>query len=682
MEPWHERTRENKALLLLLIFLAYLAGADAGHALGAAIAPTLIWPPAGIALAAVLLTGEWALGAIGLAAFVFEFFINHYALLPALALALANVVQVLLAARTLRQLSFNAQFARLSDAFMLIAVSIGAAAVVPTLGSITLYLDGHLAYAQLSSIWGSWYVGELLSLLVLTPFLVRWLPKFSFKRTREEWFEIAAAIVATATISILIFCTPYGVIDGVPLIYVLLMPLIWIGLRMGPRIMTLALFLMSTIGIAGTIVRASPGTIVTTLFSIELLFSILTILFMFLVALAEERKRATHALRRQLLRLEDALEKIRDEDQAKSDFLAVLAHELRNPLAPLLSSLELLRLTETSPKALESVNAMRGRVRTMARLLDDLLDVTRITHGKLVLRKEPIDLAAVVRRAIETTEPELALHRHTFKADLPKKPLFMLADPVRIEQVVVNLLNNAAKYTEDGGEIRLTLEGQGKEGILTVKDTGVGIVPSMLEQIFEPFRQGAPAKRMSRGLGIGLALSKNLVELHDGTIEARSGGPGTGSVFVVRLPLTKAPTGAGVHANERSRQIKQIRTAKTPLTVLIVDDNKPAADALMALLKHIGHKAYAAYDGASGIERAGSLKPHAIILDIGLPDMEGYEVARRLKMAGTKATLIALTGYGQKEDKQEALDAGFAYHLTKPVGLVDVEAILRTVSPK
>lgn len=675
------RIREDQVVLLALIFLAFFFSADAGNALRVVTAPTLIWPAAGIALTAVLLAGDAALIPIGLAAFVFEFFVGHFALVPAAVLALANIAQPYLAARTLRQLSFDTRLGRLQDASMLIAVSVGAATVVPTLGSLVLYGYGLLPLAKLSAVWGSWYVGELFSFLALTPVLVRWLPRVALHRKRTEWIEILSALASVVVLSVLIFWTPYGIVDGVPLIYVLLLPLIWISLRMGPRILTLGLAFMSGVALAGTIARATPAMLGDSLFSIELLLSILTVIFLLLVSLAEERKQATDALRKQLLRLEDALEKIRGEDRAKGDFLAVLAHELRNPLAPLLSSLELLRLTaDTDPKMRETVNAMRGRVRTMARLLDDLLDVTRVTHGKLVLRKEPVDLVRIAKRAAETVDAEMAAHHHAFSTDLPGKPIETYADPLRIEQVVVNLLNNAAKYSEDGGKISLTLRSQNKEAVFTVRDTGVGIDPAMAERIFEPFRQGEPAQRMSRGLGIGLALSKNLVELHEGRIEAKSAGVGRGSEFIVRLPLMKAPRGATA-SSEKSRQIKHISAASAALSILIVDDNRAAADALLALLTHVGHTAEAVYDGASGIARAKSLAPDVIILDIGLPDIEGYEVARQLKGNGSRATLIALTGYGQKEDKEKALEAGFDHHLTKPIGLVDIEAVLRTIKP-
>lgn len=661
-----------------IAFLGYLAAADAGHALGLSLAPTLIWPAAGVALAAVYLAGPEAVAAVFLAEFVFIFFENAYPLWVALALGLASALAAAEAAWLLRRFAFHTGFARLSDAYLFIGTVILSAAIVPTVGIGSLVLAHQIPLSAARSAWGSWYVGVLFSLLIVGSFLLRWLPKLSFSRTRREWIEIIAVEGAVAALALVIFATPYGNLGGVPILYLLLLPLFWTALRLGPRMTTLALALVAVISVVGSIARFPGGTLPAAVFAIELLIAVLAIIFIITMAIAEERKDATATLRRQLVRLEALLDKVRREDEAKNDFIALLAHELRNPLAPLLSSLELVRLTEADQRTRSTVNAMRGRVRTMARLLDDLLDLSRIERRTLSLSTEQIDLCAVARRAAETTEPLWREKRQRFEALLPAEPVGVEGDPVRLEQVVVNLLVNAHKYTGEGGRITLTLAPEGAQAQLSVADTGVGILPEALAAIFAPFSQGEPGKRVG-GLGIGLALSRHLVEMHGGTLEARSEGVNRGSEFVVRIPLL--PESGRLPRKDRTRELKRLAPAR-PLSILVIDDNRAAADALVALLAHVGHQAHAAYDGASGIKKAERLKPAAVILDIGLPDLSGYEVAGTLKEHGLEAVLIALTGFGQAEDKRKALAAGFSYHLVKPIGLADLAPVLREVARK
>ncbi|MGH7175408.1 MAG: ATP-binding protein [Minisyncoccia bacterium] len=678
MEPERpERSDGRGALRAALVFLSCLAADDAGHALHLSIAPTLILPAAGIALAAAYLGGIESLAAIFFAEFVFAFFALGYAAPVALALGAFSALQAGVAITLLRRFAFHTGLARLRDAYLLIAIILACSAIVPTF-SIALKLGtGLLPLSAVRSAWGNWYVGEIFSLLIVTPFLFRWLPKLSFTRSRREWFEIALVQGAIVLFSFLIFATPYGVIGSVPLIYLLLLPLFWVALRLGPRMMTLSLFLTAAIAITGSLARFPSATLASSLFSIELLIIVLAIIFLVIVTIAEERRAATATLRRQLLRLEVALENIRGQDKAKNDFIALLAHELRNPLAPLLSSLELVRLTEASAATRAAVNAMRGRVRTMARLLDDLFDLSRIEHRTLSLTKEPVDLRAIAARAIETAEPLWEKKRQHFEAHLPTEPVEVFGDPVRLEQVVVNLLTNANKYTDEGGHVTLSVAREGAEATLEVADNGAGIALDMLERIFRPFAQGEPGLRVG-GLGIGLALSKELVVMHSGTIEARSAGTDQGSAFTVRLPLEQ---GRKLHSHSRSRALKHLAPT-SPLRLLIVDDNRAAADTLAALLTHLGHTVTVAYDGESGIRKVKREWPAAAILDIGLPDLSGYEVAKRLKESGSDVSLIALTGFGQAEDKRRAFDAGFSYHLVKPVGLADLEPVLRAIAKK
>jgi signal transduction histidine kinase/ActR/RegA family two-component response regulator len=677
MDPVEGMRTERRLVAGALTFLGYLAAADAGHALGLSIAPTLIWPAAGIALAAAFVSGAEAVAAVFLAQFVFVFFVAGYALPVALALAAASALQAAEAAWLLRRFSFNSGFSRLFDACLFIGVALVCAAITPTLGVAAFAAAHLLPLGALRASWGEWYVGELFSLLVVAPLLLRWLPKPVFSRSRREWVESGIALALVAALTFVIAATPYGSLGGVPLIYVLLLPLFWIALRLGSRMTTLALALLALIAVVGAISRSGASGLAEAVFGTELLVAVLAVIYLIAASLAEERNDATATLHIQLLRLERALEKIRDEEEAKNGFIALLAHELRNPLAPLLSSLELIRLSGSDQATRHSVNAMRGRVRTMARLLDDLLDLSRIERRALSLTTERADLATIARRAIETAEPLWKAKRQRFAAELPARPLEVTADPTRIEQVIVNLLTNAHKYTPAGGAITLSLALEGEEAVLRVADTGAGIAPEMREQIFAPFSQGEPGRRVG-GLGIGLALSKELVDMHGGRITAESAGIERGSEFVVCLPCAQGAAPAA--RPERARELKRLPALTSPLSVLIVDDNRAAADALAALLAHVGHAPETAYDGASGIKKAKRLAPAAVILDIGLPDLSGYEVAARLAREAPGSALVALTGFGQEEDRRKSLAAGFSYHLVKPVGLADLEPVLREIA--
>jgi CheY-like chemotaxis protein len=357
-----------------------------------------------------------------------------------------------------------------------------------------------------------------------------------------------------------------------------------------------------------------------------------------------------------------------------------LAHELRNPLAPLRNAVELLRRADGDAALMEKARSMMERqVGQMVRLVDDLLDISRISRGKIQLRKERVELAAVVRSAVEAARPLVEAQAHELTVTLPPQPIYLDADPTRLAQVFSNLLTNAAKYTEKGGHVWLTAERQGGEVVASVRDTGIGIAADYLPHVFEMFSQAAPAlERSQGGLGVGLALVRGLVELHGGTIEARSSGPGLGSEFIVRLPVVERlfqaaqePSGDG-----------QERRAVPKCRILVVDDNRDATDSLAVMLRLAGHDTHTAYDGLEGLQAAAAFRPDVVLLDIGLPKMSGYEAARRIREQpwGKGMALIAVTGWGQDEDRRRALEAGFDHHLTKPVEASALEKLLALIT--
>jgi CheY-like chemotaxis protein/PAS domain-containing protein len=371
-----------------------------------------------------------------------------------------------------------------------------------------------------------------------------------------------------------------------------------------------------------------------------------------------------------------AEEALRTADRRKDEFLATLAHELRNPLAPISNALQLLRLPE-GRRRIDSLLEMTGRqVKQMVRLVDDLMEVTRITRGKIDLRRVPVPLADILYSAVETSQPEVDRKRHRLTLTLPPDELVLDGDQVRLTQVFANLLNNAAKYTAPGGDLHLSARREGDDVVVVLRDNGKGIPAEQLPLIFDMFSQPhGDCGRTESGLGIGLAMVRSLVHLHDGAVEAHSAGPGQGSEFLVRLPLRRDDAAAG--------QVPQAPADEptAPLAgqcVLVVDDNRDAADSLCELLSAQGARASAVYGGRAAIETLATMHPDAIVLDIGMPDIDGYAVASRIREEGRHngVRIIALTGWGQHADRLRTEACGFDHHLTKPPDLNVLQALL------
>ena len=376
----------------------------------------------------------------------------------------------------------------------------------------------------------------------------------------------------------------------------------------------------------------------------------------------------------------EAADALREMDRRKDEFLAILAHELRNPLAPLHNGLEILQRFDPASKQSAWARELMGRqVTHMTRLVDDLMDVSRVTRGMIELRREPIDARTVVERAIETSRPLIERGGQTLIVDVEAGPLPLDGDPARLTQAVANLLNNAARYTPQGGRIEVEARRDGSDAmIVVVKDDGIGIAPDLLQRIFDMFAQG-PQSRGQGGLGIGLTLARTLAQMHGGRVEVESAGIGHGSAFTVRLPLSRVPqdgvAGAAAIAASQGAS-KAARPA--PRRILVVDDNVDAAQSLGLLLTQMGHSVKVAHDGNAAVDDAHEFRPDVIFLDLALPGMSGYDVARTLRQSSTvnAVRIVALTGYSQHDDRRKSTEAGFDAHLVKPV---DADAIDRAL---
>ncbi|HYE74351.1 MAG TPA: ATP-binding protein, partial [Blastocatellia bacterium] len=369
-------------------------------------------------------------------------------------------------------------------------------------------------------------------------------------------------------------------------------------------------------------------------------------------------------------------EALKDADRRKDEFLAMLAHELRNPLAPIRNAVHILKKQETLATDLQWARDVIGRqVDQMTRLVDDLLDLSRITRGKIELRKERVELRSVVNDAVESSRPLIEELGHRLSVELPPQPVLLEADPTRLAQVLLNLLNNAAKYTERGGHIWLRAWQDNSQVVISVKDTGIGIPTTMLPRIFEMFAQvDRSLDRSLGGLGIGLTLVQQLVAMHGGDVEAHSQGPGKGSEFIVRLPVIAEQA----YAISSSPVTNEPAPFVSRLRILVADDNQDSADSLALFLSITGHEVHTAHDGLTAVIEAERFQPNVILLDIGMPKLNGYEAARRIReQSGNNVLLIALTGWGQEEDRRRSKEAGFDHHLTKPV---DFDALSRLLA--
>lgn len=631
--------------------------------------PILLFIPTAVAICVLYFNGIRLWPAIYVASLLSGVFILSMPLPHLFVLPIAEVFKVALGAFFLREAQVDPLFRKFSDMFFLILVIFVISTITPTISALLSLLTNQTFTIDL---WGRRYAAAVLTLLLLVPLILRWFAKRRFNRTILEIAEIFAVFALLIVLSVFNFVYDIDAVAGIPLVYFILIPLFWIALRLRPRFVTLALIVLSAIAL-GSILLADIDPLLRSveLFQMEAFLITLSILFLLIVSLEEDRRLNVNLMRSQLSTLENAVSRISSESKAKNDFIAVLAHELRNPLAPIMSGIDYLKLTaERTKDEEETLGVMEDRMQTVKRLLDDLLDISRITENKLTLRKETLDLTAILRRAIISTEHHLR-ERHqpfTFKDD--KEKHIVLGDPVRLEQIFTNLITNASKYSDPGDPISVTVGKVDDHVEVLVTDQGVGIRPEVLEAIFTPFHQVEQGERSIKGLGIGLALVKSFVEMHGGRVYAESQGLGRGSRFIVQIPLAQVTVDP--ITGEETTAILPLERDTTKTKVLVVDDNDAAAWSIGKLLDLQGCIVAYAYDSGQTIEKVKIFRPDVVLLDLGLPDEDGYATARILRTQGYTGRLIALTGYSTQDAKDRGKLAGFDDYLVKPVGVTEL----------
>jgi len=739
---------------------------------------TAVWPPTGIALAALLILGVRMWPAVAVGAFLVNV-TTAGTVLTSLGIALGNTLEAVIGAWLVGRLAGGrAAFERPRGIFAFAAAVVPGAAVAATVGVASLVLAGYAPRADAAAIWITWALGDITGALIVAPLLVLWTADHRSLALRAEPIEAVALLLGVVGVALIVFG---GLAPAAwrhyPLSFLAIPPLLWAAVRFGRREAATAVVVLMAIAVGGTMRGFGPFAALPPTHALLVLQSfVATMALMTLVvaALVRSREREHSLLQAiidripvmitmyeantRVLRLNREFERLTgwsteaargvdlmarcypdpayraeiraymdsvregwrdvvmttrdgqvletswsniqlpddtrigigldvterrrteaDRERARADaeeasrikdeFFAMLGHELRNPLGAITTALHVIDTgAPDDERSVQAREIVARQVRHLVRLVDDLLDVTRLATGKITLGRSPVDLAAVARRVVAGLAATMPTRHLRCEAD---GSVWIEADETRLEQILNNLLGNAVKFTPAGG--RVTVAAAVRDGLaeLSVADTGAGIAADLLPRIFELFVQGQTGlHRPATGLGIGLTLVKRLVDLHGGRIEAASEGPGRGSVFTVRFPLRPAPRDAA-DADPAPGG------ARVRRRVLIVEDNDDARDMLRHLLERTGHEVHEAADGLTGLDRALALRPDAAVIDIGLPGLDGYEVARRVRAAGRAGMLlIAVTGYGQAGDRQRSGEAGFDAHLTKPVDPLALETLL------
>lgn len=666
----HLLDRKSVAYLggVILFFFVYLVAAEIGLTQAYVHnSVSALWPPTGIALAVLLLFGYRLWPGIFLGAFVANY-ANDVNALSAFGMAIGNTLEAFVGAYLVNRFAGGIRaFDRVRD-FVEFATAAGIAGPIisATLGVTSLYIGGHLV-ENYADVWFTWWLGDAVSALILAPFIILWATNFHFFWDWRRVLELLSLFVLLVIASQIIFGETFLGQRAYP---VFLMPLlVWVALRFSPRETVSAVLTIAVVSAWSTLERlgpfALPGPINESLVVSQLFIGVVAITSLVLAVVVAERKKVENALQ--------------TADQRKDDFLASLSHELRNPLAAVSGYLQLIKGSQNETERQNALRDMDIELHHVTLLLEDLLDLSRIRRGRMRLHMQPVEITQSAAAAVATVSALIQEQRHTLHVQHLDEKLWVQGDANRIKQVLVNLLNNAAKFTNPGGTIYLITRRRRGSVEVEIRDTGQGISEDKLAIIFDRSPMVDRTELHARaGLGIGLSLVRRLMEMHNGVVRAYSEGAGKGSTFIISFPALSESSTPGAIQGELP--LEKHHRKSTPKNILLVDDNIKAANVMGDLLRRMKHDVTVVYDGQSALESVRDHVPDAIILDIGLPDIDGFEVARRIReipvVDRPRPLLIALSGYGQEEDKRRSKEVGFDEYVVKPVDIEILQEIL------
>jgi signal transduction histidine kinase len=668
--------RLRQALSLTALAIVYLLAGKLGlHFALVHSSASAVWPPTGIALAAALYFGSrnvWPAVLVG------AFFVNlsvSGSVLSSIGIAVGNTLEAVIGATLITRHAAGARaFQRSKDylGFVLFGGLLGTATSA-TIGSLVLVTSGEAARAAFTPIWLTWWLGDMAGALIVAPVLLLWLVPGRFEAVRSRPFEAVLLLVVMAVTGALVLAQASA--DPHPLTFLCIPPLIWTAFRFGQREAATAVLLLSTMATWATVRGLGPFATTDANQSLLLLQSFMvtiSLLTMFVAALVWERKAFERERATLFEREKEARAEAERANHAKDEFLAMLGHELRNPLAAISNALQVLSSPVAPPGTADrALNIVGRQTKHLTRLIDDLLDVSRISSGKMLLAREPFDLAEVVKGCVALLQAAGRTSAHEIILQLA--PAWVVGDTARLAQVVDNLLTNALKYAPVGRRIELRTEADHGEVRLSVTDDGVGIGPELLPHVFDLFTQGPRTlERAQGGLGLGLALAQRIVLAHGGRMTASSPVTTRGSRFTVVLPGIEAMKALAAVPVELAQDMSVVRRR-----ILIVEDNDDVREGLRLQLNLAGHEVHEATTGPEGIEAASRVRPDVILLDIGLPGMDGYGVAQELHQRGDAPKIVAITGYGQPEDVERMRRAGIDCHLIKPVDATELARCLK-----
>ncbi|MDQ3446721.1 MAG: MASE1 domain-containing protein [Pseudomonadota bacterium] len=656
--------------LVVLYFLAGKLGLQFAFLNSSA---TAVWPPTGIALAAVLLLGYRVAPAVLIGAFLVNITTTG-SLLSSLGIASGNTLEAVVGAFLVNRYAggiaaFNRARDILSFSFLAGLVS---TAISATIGVTSLALTGYAETSQLGAIWLTWWLGDAAGALIVAPLILLWGTTRNLGQLRQRPAESILLLLTIVAVGALVFV--YSGLNRYPLPFLCIPPLVWAAFRFGQREVATGVAILSAIAGWATVSGWGPFVMQSENESLLLLQAFMgTIAAMTLpvAALIWERK-AVELERGVLLERERAARADAEAaNLAKDEFLAMLSHELRNPLAAIGNATQVLvDLERQHAFGGRAVEIIHRQTKHLSRLVDDLLDVGRVTAGKIVLTRLRVNLADVVEKSLAVYL--VAGRLQDYRTEVELAPVWVNGDADRLSQIIDNLLTNSIKYTPAGGLIRVQTLLDGDEAVMRITDSGIGIAPDLLPRVFDLFTQEQRSlDRAQGGIGVGLTLVRRLVELHGGRVDAYSEGVSKGSTFSVRLPRAES-------RRTEEPSLSPVVRPTPAMRILIVEDDADGREALRMQLVMSGYEVHEAIDGESGLELVQRLQPDVVLLDIGLPGLDGYEVARRLKSAQICPRLVAITGYGRPEDHERAMTAGFDQHLTKPVDYDELQRALES----